>query len=516
MHLGLGVPNTWYRAQFNFPDPDLPQHMVTITGVTLPGVPLMVVGSNGHIAWGFTNSYGDWVDLVQLHVDVRNPDRYLTAHGWRVFVHHRETIRVAGGKPVTQDVKDTIWGPVVKPDHNGVPRAVHWIAGDPAATNFELDRMAQARTVKEAMAVANRAGIPAQNFLVVDSDGNIAWTIAGRIPVRTGYDPDFPAYWDKAGTGWTGWLAPNRYPRIVDPPGGRLWTANARVVNAAMLGEIGDGGYDLGARARQIRNDLDAAGKFTPAGMLNIQLDDRAVFLGRWRSLILRLLSAAHVRGHPRRAQFVHYVRNWGGRAAIGSVGYRLVRDFHSRVDEVVFNALTAACRQASPDFDYTVLSQREGPLWALVTQQPRNLLDPEYATWNDLLLAAVDHVIGKLWLPDTELAARTWGQRNTVRIRATMSRALPVLSEWLDMKPVELPGDHNMPRVQGVHFGASERMVVEPGHERVGIFEMPAGESGYPLSPYYRNSEPGWQHGSPASFLPGRTRHQLNFQPEP
>lgn len=516
IHLGLGVPNIWYRAQFNYPDPDQPQHKIKVTGITLPGVPFMVVGSNGHVAWGFTNSYGDWVDLVRLHVDVHRPDKYLTAYGWRAFVHHKETIRVAGGKPVTEDVKDTIWGPVVKPDHNGVPRAVHWIADDPAGTNLELDRMAQARTIKEAMAVANRAGIPEQNFLVVDSNGNIGWTIAGRIPVRTGYDPEFPAYWNKAGTGWTGWLAPGSYPRIVDPPGGRLWTANARVVNGAMLSQIGDGGYALGARARQIRDDLNAAGILTPAAMLKIQLDDRAVFLGRWRALILRLLNAARVNGHPRRAQFVHYVRDWGGKAAVDSVGYRLVRDFRSRVEQVVFEALTAPCRKIAPGFDYTVLTQREGALWVLVTRQPPNLLAPKYASWNDLLLAAADHVIGKLWRPGSGLATRTWGQRNTVRIRGAMSRALPVLSRWLDMKPVELPGDRNMPRVQAVHFGASARMVMEPGREHRGIFEMPAGESAYPLSPYYRNSEPAWEQGLAASFLPGKTQHQLTFQPTP
>ncbi len=514
MHLGLTVPNIWYRAQLNYSDPAHSWKDIAITGVTLPGLPVIVVGSNGHVAWGFTNSYGDWVDLVMLHIKADDPNYYLTPSGWRAFAHHQEIIRIAGHKAVVLDVRDSIWGPVSGHDHGGVPYAVHWMAADPAATNLELGSMDGAQNVQQAMAVANRAGMPEQNFLVADSAGNIAWSIAGKIPVRAGYDPEFPAYWDKAGVGWMGWLAPGEYPRIVNPPDGRLWTANARTADGVMLKQIGDGGYDLGARARQIRDDLMAKDKFAPADMLAIELDDRAVFLSRWHSLLLHLLTPENVKGHVRRAQFLHYVETWGGRASVDSVGYRLVRDFRTQVDQTVFGALTAPCKKINPNFDYTVLTQREGPLWAMVTRQPSNLLNPKYKNWDALLLAAVDQVNRSLWLPDTGLATRTWGQRNTVRIRQPLSRALPALSRWLDMTTVELPGDSNMPRVQGVDFGASERLDVEPGHEQNGVFEMPTGQSGYPFSPFYRNSEPAWGQGKAAPFLPGAIRDTLVFQP--
>ncbi|HEV2110758.1 MAG TPA: penicillin acylase family protein, partial [Gammaproteobacteria bacterium] len=306
MHLGIRVPNTWYRAQLRYQDPA--HDDIIVTGVTLPGVPAMVVGSNGHVAWGYTNSYGDWVDLVLLHVNPADADQYMTADGWRHFEHHAELIRVTGGKDYTLDVRDTLWGPVLDQDHGGVLRAVHWIAADPEATNLELADMDRVRDVDEAMAVANRAGLPEQNMMIADAGGHIAWTIAGRIPVRNGFDPRTPSYWDKPGTGWSGWLPPERYPRVVNPANGRLWTANARVVDGAMLAVIGDGGYDLGARARQIRDDLMARDKFTPADMLGIELDDKAVFLARWRSLLLRLLNPENLNGHPERAQFRGYV----------------------------------------------------------------------------------------------------------------------------------------------------------------------------------------------------------------
>ena len=132
------------------------------------------------------------------------------------------------------------------------------------------------------------------------------------------------------------------------------------------------------------------------------------------------------------------------------------------------------------------------------MSQQPPNLLNPRYKSWDDLLLASVDHVITELALPDTGLTTRTWGERNTVRLRHPLSPALPgFLGRFLDMAPVQLPGDSNMPRVQGVDFGASERIVVEPGHEADGIFEMPTGPERLALIAVLpEHGEPAWETG--------------------
>lgn len=108
MHLELQVPNIWYRAQLIYPDPARPRQLVSVNGVTLPGVPVMVAGSNGHVAWGYTNSYGDWVDLVMLHTKADDPNYYLTPGGWRAFVHHKEIIRVAGHKDGLRSVRPPV------------------------------------------------------------------------------------------------------------------------------------------------------------------------------------------------------------------------------------------------------------------------------------------------------------------------------------------------------------------------------------------------------------------------
>ncbi len=198
----------------------------------------------------------------------------------------------------------TVWGPVIDHDHQKRPRAIRWVAHDTEGVNMGLLEVEGATTMEEAMRLANLAGSPHQNFVIADDQGRIGWTIMGRIPRRVGFDGRLPTSWADGSHRWEGYLAPEEYPRIIEPESGRIWTANARVVSGDMLAKLGDGGYDFGARAQQIRDDLLATEKASEADMLRIQLDDRAVFLERWRELLLETLGdeAVAADAAPRRA----------------------------------------------------------------------------------------------------------------------------------------------------------------------------------------------------------------------
>ncbi|HEX7184386.1 MAG TPA: penicillin acylase family protein [Thermoanaerobaculia bacterium] len=513
MHLGIRVPNTWYRASIVRPDGRGGE--VRLTGVTLPGTPSVVVGSNGHVAWGFTNSYGDWSDLVILETDPRDPEVYRTPRGPRRFAKIRETIKAKGQADETLEVRSTIWGPVLDQDHRGRPRAFSWIAHHPEAVSFGgFFGMDDARTVEEAMAVANRSGIPPQNFVVADETGRIGWTIMGAIPRRVGFDGRVPTSWTDGSHRWDGWLTPEEFPRVIDPPSGRIWSANARVVDGEMLAKLGDGGFDLGARARQIRDRLLAIDKATPRDLLAVQLDDRAVFLERWRKVLLDTLTPEAVAADPRRRELRRLVEEtWTGHASIDSVSYRMVRGFRGFLSEQVFAPLLAHCEHADERFE-GMTRQFEGPLWALVTQRPMHLLDPKFKSWDEQLLSAVDELLDYYGEQGGNLADRTWGERNATQIQHPMSQAVPFLSRWLDVPPRHLPGDSNMPRVQGPGEGASERLVVSPGQEEKGIFHMPVGQSGHPMSPFYQAGHKAWEEGQPTPFLPGKAVHRLTLTP--
>jgi penicillin amidase len=511
MHLALRVPNIWYRATVIYPDANGRERRVD--GVTLPGAPAIVAGSNGYFAWGYTNSEGDWADLVVLEPGA-DEAHYRTPDGSRPFVRVRETLAVRDGPPQMLEILETVWGPVVDRDHQGRQRALRWVAHDPRAVNLGLLALEWTDTLEAALEIANRVGAPAQNILLASANGQIAWTLTGPIPRRFGHEGRLPSSWADGQRGWSGWLEPDQYPRIIDPPSGRLWTANGRVVAGQWLALLGDGGYALGARAQQIRGGLMDRDQFDEASLLALQLDDRAWFLERWRELLLATLTPDVVGADPGRTEMRRWVADWGGRAAVDSVGYRLVRTFRLKVWERAFAPLTAACRQADPSFDYALFRQNEGPLWRLVSQRPAHLLDPHYPDWSALLRDAADAARIELIADGRPLATQTWGDHNQVRIQHPFSRVLSWLSAWLDLPTQPLPGDLHMPRVQTPGSGASQRLVVAPGREASGVLHMPGGQSGHPLSPFYHAGHPAWAEGEPLPLVPGRSAHRLQLQP--
>ncbi|MES1166621.1 MAG: penicillin acylase family protein, partial [Pseudomonadota bacterium] len=316
MHLDLRVPNTWYRASLEWDG-----HKVT--GVTLPGAPNIVAGSNGSIAWGFTNACADIADLVTIQVSVYDHTKYSSTDGKQApFEVRRAKILVKGGDPVEVETTWTEWGPIVGADEKTRPLALRWVAHDLDAANYTLVDLETAADVDQAIAVAHRSGIPAQNFLVAGADGRIAWTIAGRLPNRFGYDGRFPVPWYFGDRGWHGLLPPDEVPVIRGD--GQLWTANNRVAGGAALAALGDGGYDRPARATQIRDDLSALSKAAPKDLLAVQLDDRAVFLARWQKLLLATLTPEVIAQKKSRAELRALVEKWEGHASIDSVSYRL------------------------------------------------------------------------------------------------------------------------------------------------------------------------------------------------
>jgi penicillin amidase len=516
MHLGMAVPNTWYRVVLEWPANDGCGEAHRMVGVTLPGSPALVAGSNTRVAWGFTNSQGDWSDLVMIELDPSDPASYRTADGWRQIDNHTETIAVRNGDPEIMEIRETIWGPIVGRDHRDRPRAIRWIAHDPGGANLGLLQLEHVTTVGEAIEVANSTGIPPQNFVCADRHGSIGWTIIGRIPNRVGFSGRYPTSWADGERGWDGWLEPESYPRVVDPPAAIIWTANARVVGGEMLEIVGEGGYDLGARASQIRDDLLALEAADEADMLAVQLDDRALFLERWRRFMLELLDEEAVDGEPKRQEFRALVEgDWSGRASVDSVGFRLVRAFRTFTFERVYGWLTAPCETVDEGFNIYRIQQAEGPLWRMINEQPPHLLHPDAGSWPAVLLEIVDSTIDYY---ETEigggLAEMNWGSRNTLAMRHPLSRAVPVLSRWLDLPRIQLPGDSDMPRVQSPGWGASERLAVSPGREEDGYFHMPAGQSGHFRSPYYGAGHDAWAAGLQTPLLPGATEWVLTLAP--
>jgi len=493
MHLGLGAPSIWFRAQLEI-------GATRAAGVTLPGLPAIVVGSNGSVAWGFTNAYGQWFDWIALPKDL--PAQRLA--------HASERIAIKGESSVDLDVAELDGLPVVR-SREGRAFALRWVADQGEAYDLGLDGLLGARDVDAAVAIAQRSGLPHQNFVVADSAGHIAWTIAGRL--WAGARGDRAGRFQAPGEAAPRWLAPSAYPLIKDPAGGQLWTANARQLGGAGGELIGDGGFDLGARAQQIRDRLAQHPRLDEAALGAIQLDDDAPFLRTWRDRLLPVLSA-----DPGHAEAAALLRAWNGRADADQPGYLLLRSARLHLIDALWLAWTTPLlgegqsdpRRAIPwhaMFEYSAAQ-------AIDARAP-HLLPPPYKGWDEFVLTQVDGAIDDVTRHGTRpLAQARWGEANASRIRHVLSGALPALSRLLDMPSRPQSGDRNLPHVTGPAFGQSQRLVVAPGHEERATLVIAGGQSGHPLSPYYGAGQAQWAMGGSAPLLAGRPQHTLRLVP--
>ncbi|WP_296252300.1 penicillin acylase family protein [uncultured Stenotrophomonas sp.] len=497
MHLGLRAPNIWFRARLRYADPTAPEGKVDVAGFTLPGLPAVIVGSNTRVAWAFTNSYIDTADYTALPAST--PLR-----------SYNEAIAVAGANPEMLLVRESDWGPVLHDEPDGQLLALRWVGQQAGAVRLDFADMAKAADLDSAFAVADRSGIPAQNLLVADRSGRIAWRLIGARPAR---DPSCHA--DAAAqASCSPWpIRTDHAPALVDPPDHRLWTANGRVLDGAALAEAGDGGYDFGARAKQIRDGLFAHESFNESDLLAIQLDDRALLMERWWKLLRQTIEHSD---DPALKRLEVASRQWQGRASPDSVSYRMARGFRGILMDNMEGALLAPAKEHLGErYIPPKLAQFEGVLWPLLKERPPHLLPPPYESWDALLADSARQLEKDLAAQGPDLAQRSWGERNTAAICHPVSAALPGLfKRWLCMPAQPLAGDDNMPRVVGPKFGASERMVVSPGHDADGIVHMPGGQSGHPLSPFWGAGHDDWVEGRPTPFLPGKAAHSLSLSP--
>ncbi|MGQ3050671.1 MAG: penicillin acylase family protein [Roseateles sp.] len=511
MHLGLRSPGTWFKTRMKWKG-SAGSH--DIAGVTLPGTPLLLVGSNGRVAWGFTNTTSDWADVVTLKLNAAGT-HYLAGRAERLLRRVVERIEVAGEAAVDHVVLESEWGPVLPqraaPGH---AYALRWVAHDGEGANVRLMQMETAGSVDEAVQLAAGAGMPAQNLVVGDASGRIAWTVIGAIPRRVGgVDPDRPQDWSDGRSRWQGYLAAAEQPRLVDPPDGRLWTANARMIGGEAMKLVGNGGWDLGARGLQIRDGLRAHDKLDEAGLHAIQLDHRALFLQRWRQLLLEQVLTPDFVAANGLADYRVEVEQSAEAARPDAVGYLLVRAFRLKTLGSLFMPLAGLMEAQGVKLSDLKLVP-ETPGWALIQAARPDTLPAGFKSWPELLQRAVLDSRRELLAKHGSLAAAVWGAENVTSMRHPLSAAVPPLARWLDQASQGMAGDAHMPRVHDRGHGQSERMVVSPGHEERGILVIPGGQSGHPLSPFYRSDHAAWLAAEPLAFLPGETVHRLVLRP--
>ncbi|TMN87192.1 penicillin acylase family protein [Pseudoalteromonas phenolica] len=493
MHLGLNVPSIWYRAQLNY------RHQgekYQVTGVTLPGTPAVVVGSNDHIAWGFTNGYLDTADWIALTAKDKT---------WQV----NERIALPNGEHAVYELTMSDYGPVK--EIQGQQYALSWVAHQSYAVNLELLRFERTKSVEEAVGLAPHVGIPVQNLMVVDDQGNAAWKPMGAVPARTN-PADIAQSSEHYAKLWQ--FNEVQRPQVVNPQSGKLWTGNSRVVSAVAHQRFGDGGYALGARSAQIRDRLLEKSQFSEKDFYAIQLDNEARFLMPWHKQLSSLLR------QDTETQFKYqidlsWLDDWQQCACAESVGYTLVRYYRDSLIDTVFVSVERNMKKSGSSLS-ALKNYLEPALWQLLNTQPESWLHG-HDNWQALQIAAYEQAKQKLAAEfGPNMAAWTWGEVNALQIQHPFSKQLPILSHFLNMPKYDGFGDSYMPAVQRPEFGASQRFIVQPGELEKAIMTVAGGQSGHPLSPFYRSGFEEYAQGENTPLLPQVLTHEITFTPQP
>ncbi|MFI6726022.1 penicillin acylase family protein [Streptomyces atratus] len=447
LHLALGLPNVLYEVDLAWPG-------TRLRGLASPGLPVVLTGTNGRIAWGVTNLTADVLDLVPAGQD---------------GVHTRtEHVRIRGRRPATVDISTDGTMPVSQTPLCGEKIAVRWAGHDPRAADLRFHRLAHATNVDEAVAVLDDAHGVALNVLVTDRE-RMAHLATGLLPRRP------------AGTSRTepadGHLTGPERPRVVDPADGILVSAN----DAALPEDEFRIGLDLdpGHRARRIREVLSATERHDAAGMHALQHDIAADLYLPYRDLAVAALRPTD----PTRS----LLKEWDGTAATDSRAFGVLVRLRDVLARRVLAPYVAVCREHEPAFRFP-FRDFDRPLLAILNARDCALL-PAGTTDVDGFVA--DCVTAAL-----RERPQKWGRLNRVGLKHPLASLAPWADAMLGIRPRPQAGMLHTVRTAVPGFGAAGRVVVTV--DDLVTAELPAGQSGHPLSPHYADRHARWASLSP------------------
>jgi len=495
-HLELRLPNVFYRCELEWPDG-------VVRGVSIPGLPGVIIGANATLAWGATVSNADQADWVVVDVVSIDGTRYATPDGTGTEPFRRETfaIAVAGRASEPLEVDFTRWGPVVGRDARGKPLALHATWLDRDGLNLDVLDLSTATSTADGVAVLKRWAGPSLNWALADTGGSVAWVVNGPLPRRIGFDGSRPESWADGRSAWNG---EQPRPALLDPAKGAVFTANNRTLPATPAAALSRM-WMSPVRAARIAELLAEHATLDERESLAMQLDTRTEGYDQIRDVVLEVVPADET--DPLLAHAREHVRLWDGHADLDQPGFRILYVYYLALLERALAPLLAPAIDADPSFVYRWPLADE-PLRRLLDERPPHLLTREHSSWPEFLRAVLRDALYEIDADTSRPGIDApWRDVNVLAVAHPFA-ALPVigpaLGPWLRLPALPVPGSPQSLRVATPGYGALIRMDVSPAHPEDGILEMSAGQSGHFLSPNFADQQADWVAGAPAPFLAG------------
>lgn len=495
-HLSLTLPSIWYEVQIHTPN-------INAYGVSLPGVPGIIIGFNEQVAWGVTNGSQDVLDWRRISWTDSTRSQYLldgiaNKPHWEI-----DTIWVRGqAEPVLERTPWTVWGPVVytDPTHPNYDLAMQWLVHDKPSEKpfYEIGaffRLMKARTYDDYRAALAGWDSPAQNFVFANQIGDIAITVNGKFPLKPQGHGRFVEDGASAASGWAGFIPHEHVPAVRNPQRGFVSSANQRSTDSTYPYYYN--GYFDDYRGRYINRRLEGLNKATAADMKALQLDNFSIRAEEGVPILLNLLGTDPQLTDEMAREMHTDLKAWDYRYDADKRAPVVYQEWFSRLYRLAYDEL-----YSRPDSNELLFPEAWLTL-DLLKKQPSHIIFDQVATTKvetaaTLALLAWEQTVQAL-AGKYRTEACTWA--------GYQEASVPHLARLPGFGSAVLPsgGFRDAPNALSKHHGPSWRMVVELGTPVRAYGVYPGGQSGNPGSPFYESGIDLWAKGDyyELSFLP-------------
>lgn len=495
MHLGHNMPNLWYEAHLKCVNQSA---SLDVAGVTLPGMPYVIVGHNQRIAWGFTNVGPTVADAFIENFNAQGA--YQTPEGWQQPEHRAEVIRVKDKPDVTLDVMLTRHGPIVTDLLPGETRqvALRWTLYDGLRMPFfDVDTAQNWDDFRKAF---SQLDVPGQNVVYADVDGNIGYQATGRVPIRAAGDGSLPVSGADNAHEWTGYIPFDKLPSIYNPPSGVIATANGRITPDGYPNSISVE-WEAPWRTERIYHVLESGRKFAAPDMLALENDihsENDLFAAE------RFVYAIDHTSKPsaRAKQAADLMRNWDGRmlgsSAAPTIAVRSARELTRLLLEPRLGSAPEDPKQQEESLNWKTYHWEMQTVWLqnVLLHQPQRWLPENYSNYDELLTAAVEAAVNEPSAPQ-DLASWHWGSVNVLEIEHPVLGKIPLIGRWAAPGIKEQSGSSYTVKAVTAHHGPSERFTANLADLDQSTLNIVTGQGGNFLSPYYMDQWKAWYEGS-------------------
>ncbi|MGI8670222.1 MAG: penicillin acylase family protein, partial [Aridibacter sp.] len=478
-HLRASAPGIWYLTNLSTPN-------MRVAGVTFPGVPGIVLGHNESIVWGATNVGPDVQDLY--YEEFNDKGEYKTPTGFKKPTTRKEVIKVRKNllKPETEDevleVVETDNG-VIFQELNGKKLALKWTARNPENQEFDaFFLLNRAKNWEDFKTALKTYGGATQNFIYADTQGNIGWYAAGRIPIRRTGEGEVPYDGSTNEGDWVGTIPFDELPRLYNPASGFIVTANQRIVGTDYKYQQLTRQIAPPWRAKRIFELINSNPKITMDDVAAIQFDTFNFPLSEFVKEVVKRKAAS--------AETLEILKNWNGRMTADSVGATVADSINACVGDAI-----ASDNQPASSYQ---IRQIILP-WA-IPNNDKLWLPKKYASYDELIKYCDSTLTEKLSKVNGFTADKStwkWGILRDAEFSHPLAAA-PLIGGQFALKFTNVDGSGQTPNVgQSV----SMRHISKPGKWDETRFVIPLGQSGDPQSPFWRDQFESWRRGKSLVF---------------